>query len=667
MGIKKNRIIGIEAGREERPERGSRFSNNLKRNLFILFSIAAVAASIILLITKFFYTTPDGFSSTASKDTAGIFDSPNSAGGLESANIHIVRGRESYTRGYINDAITEFNEVVDSDASPRDRAIAYAYLGIISDDRQDYKKAVEYFLKGLKFDRDNPAIHRALSRSYRNLKDYKSAAEHAGESVRLKPDDPEALLLLGNIYYDTARYAEAVEKYAEGLKLSPSHPALLYNTGMALLKSGDRFAALEYLKKAASEDKAGTIAHTANSKLGVIYTEMKEYDQAEKYLKQAVAIMPGDPVNRYNLGLAYLKQNRKEEALEQFIKAEEAGSADTSVLENLGDVYASLKDYDRSLNIYEKLLAVNTRNVKILSRIAEIHYEKGDLESALAAFSKITRIEPATENARVAYLNIGNILDDAGRFDEAIESYNKALALNPKDHDAYYNLGIAYRHAEKPELAIQTWKKGADLNPADPKNNLAMADYYYEKGLFDYAEQEYEKIMARWPQMQEVHFKTASIYYKKAKYEFALKGFLRTVEIDGKNDLARRSYINIALIKTRLNDDESTMEESVNMIQRSLMIKPGDSEALYALGTIFFRREMYERAIESFLQAIKGSSDPGITADSYNSMGKCYFKKKEYKRALQSFSRAVEENPSNEEFRMNRKAASEAFESQIRD
>jgi len=36
MVIKKNRIIGIEEGLEERPAKNTRFSNNLKRNIFIL-------------------------------------------------------------------------------------------------------------------------------------------------------------------------------------------------------------------------------------------------------------------------------------------------------------------------------------------------------------------------------------------------------------------------------------------------------------------------------------------------------------------------------------------------------------------------------------------------------------------------------------------------------
>lgn len=663
--IKKNRISGIEAdGGDERvkPDRTS-----LKRNLFILASIAAVSAVIILLVTKVLYKQPSGFLSETKTEGGQIFEGVTKQAGLDSANIHIIKGKASYAKGYYADATTEFNEALESESSDKDKAIALIYLGMISDDKSDFKKAVEYYLKALKYDNSNPIIYRNISLAYRKLKDYDKAIEYAKESLSRDGDNPDSHILIGNIYFEMARYKDAIQRYEVALKFAPDNAALLYNMGAALMKTGDQFSAAEYFKKAASSDKIGEIAHRAYSKLGVLFTEMGSFDLAEKYLKQAVSVRPNDPVNRYNLGIAYLRQKKNELAIEEFIKAEEFGAKDALMLENLGDAYSALKDYDRSISAFQRLLDVNSRNVRILSRVAEIYYEKGELDKALAAFGKVTMIEPATENARIAYLNMGNILDDAGRFDEAIEAYNKALAINPKDSDAYYNLGLAYKHADKPELAVQSWKKGSDLNRDDPKNLIAVADFYYEKNMFDLAEREYETAIARWPNIQEPHFKISSIYYKREKYEFALKGFKKAAEIDPKSDYSRRAFINIGMILSKIKTDEDSLTEAVNYIQKSLMLKSNDSEALFALGIIYYRKDMHDRAIESFLQCVRTSKDSSLTAEAYNNIGKCHYKRREYKRALQNFSRAVEENPSKEEFRINRKTASEAYEAQIAD
>ena len=86
------------------------------------------------------------------------------------------------------------------------------------------------------------------------------------------------------------RYDEAITAYREALDKSPNNPRLLYNLGSALMMKGDEFAAMEYFKKAGAADRIGEVAHTAYSRLGVMYIERKDFDEAEKYLKEAVSI-----------------------------------------------------------------------------------------------------------------------------------------------------------------------------------------------------------------------------------------------------------------------------------------------------------------------------------------------------------------------------------------
>jgi tetratricopeptide (TPR) repeat protein len=95
------------------------------------------------------------------------------------------------------------------------------------------------------------------------------------------------------------------------------------------------------------------------------------------------------------------------------------------------------------------------------------------------------------------------------------------------------------------------------------------------------------------------------------------------------------------------------------------MISPGDREALYALGVIYYKKQMYERAIESFYQVVKGSSDPKQTAKAYNNIGKSYFQMQDYKKAVRAFSLGIEEDPANEELRINRRSASQKYEEEI--
>jgi tetratricopeptide (TPR) repeat protein len=266
----------------------------------------------------------------------------------------------------------------------------------------------------------------------------------------------------------------------------------------------------------------------------------------------------------------------------------------------------------------------------------------------------------------VAYLNMGNILDDAQRFNESIDAYQKALAISPKDDAALYNLGIAYKHAGKPELAVDSWKKASALNPDTPQPLLALADFYYERNYYDLAMDEYQRILRRWPNIQEGHFNLATIYYKKNLNEYAIEEYKRVIEINDKNDFARKAYINLGILTSKSGKGgEETMQNAAGYVQKALMLKPGDADSLFSLGILYSKKEMYDKAIDTFYQAMRATRDSKLIAEAHNNIGKCHFKKGQYKKALQSFTRGIEEDPTNEELRMNRKTAMQAYEEEL--
>ena len=77
---------------------------------------------------------------------------------------------------------------------------------------------------------------------------------------------------------------------------------------------------------------------------------------------------------------------------------------------------------------------------------------------------------------------------------------------------------------------------------------------------------------------------------------------------------------------------------------------------------VYYRRGSYDKAIESFYQVIKSSREKSLLGQAYNQIGMCYYKKADYKKALRAFTQGIEEDETNEELRMNRKAAMQAYE-----
>jgi tetratricopeptide (TPR) repeat protein len=276
-------------------------------------------------------------------------------------------------------------------------------------------------------------------------------------------------------------------------------------------------------------------------------------------------------------------------------------------------------------------------------------------------------LEPASENARVAYVNIGNILDDMGRSEEAIEAYNNALTISGDDDSTLYNMGIAYKKAGKPELAIKTWYKASELNKESPKPLMAIAGAYEEKNLIDSAIEEYQKITRQWDNFEEAHFNLAVLYYKKNLLDYAKAEFKKVIELNKNSDFAAKSYTNLGIIISKnAGTNEALYDEAQLYIQKSLLQKPNDAEALISLGSVFYKKGMLEKAIDTLNQAISSTRDNKLLAEAYNNIGKCYHKKGLYKNALTAFSRGIEQNPTMEEIRLNRKVSMQAYEETLR-
>jgi tetratricopeptide (TPR) repeat protein len=71
---------------------------------------------------------------------------------------------------------------------------------------------------------------------------------------------------------------------------------------------------------------------------------------------------------------------------------------------------------------------------------------------------------------------MGNALQELGKLEEAIEAYNKALAIKPDYAEAYNNMGVTLKDQGKLEEAIEAYNKALAIKPdyAEVWNNIVF-------------------------------------------------------------------------------------------------------------------------------------------------------------------------------------------------
>ncbi len=134
------------------------------------------------------------------------------------------------------------------------------------------------------------------------------AGEAAARAIALASNLPDAHVALGRLYYATAEedLARAEAEFRRALELEPNHLEALRFLGLLYRRRGNWEAAVDVLTRHADLDPRD---ERAQYDAGVTYLRLRRYDQAERYLRQHIAVAPNSPLGYHRLAVLDLMRN----------------------------------------------------------------------------------------------------------------------------------------------------------------------------------------------------------------------------------------------------------------------------------------------------------------------------------------------------------------------
>ncbi|MDL2329108.1 tetratricopeptide repeat protein [Desulfosarcina sp. OttesenSCG-928-A07] len=241
------------------------------------------------------------------------------------------------------------------------------------------------------------------------------------------------------------------------------------------------------------------------------------------------------------------------------------------------------------------------------------------------------------ETRAILYMFLGKGAEEHGRYDTALEEYEKVLAIRKK------NLG-----PDHPDTATAY-------------NNIAFV--YSSKGEYGNALKGFEKALAirekvlvpNHPSIATTYNDTAMVYSRMGEYDKALEGYEKALAIRekvlGPNDpKTAQIYNNIAVVYSRKGEYGKALGEH----EKALAIKekvlgpdhPKTAITYNNIAGVYFRTGEHEKALEEFEKALAirdkvlGSEHPD-TAISHNNIAMVHDNKGEYDRALEGYQKAL--------------------------
>jgi tetratricopeptide (TPR) repeat protein len=262
----------------------------------------------------------------------------------------------------------------------------------------------------------------------------------------------------------------------------------------------------------------------------------------------------------------------------------------------------------------------------VLARAVGFH-QAGDLENAIKEYQTFLAERPDHTNARS---NLGAVLARLGRFQEAIDQYNRALLLDGNNPGIRFNLAVAFYKSARIVPASKELEKVVALQPETPNATLLLADCYLQMGEYpkviallapqeakypenkalayllgtallrdqqvEKGQQQIEKIM-RGGDSAEVHMLLGTTHLMSADYAKAAQEFAAAAKLNPKLPTVH-SYYGRALSMTG-NTDEAKEE-----FRRELETNPNDFDANLQMGVILKQDQNPDEALKYFQRAL---------------------------------------------------------------
>jgi len=249
-------------------------------------------------------------------------------------------------------------------------------------------------------------------------------------------------------------------------------------------------------------------------------------------------------------------------------------------------------------------------------------YRKGDFETML---TYMLQTEGQLETPDIVFL-VGEALRNLGRYNEALEKYNRALFLDPAFAPAYYGRALITKMLDPTYDIKVDLDQTLLLDPAFGEVHLARAKYYLEQGSYQLAYEDASQAILFLPESPLAHYYKAEALLELKDYPEAEKSIMAALLHD-------INHVPSYLVYGRVSLETGKPVKALELLTRYEPYDPQKTWVFYySLGkAVYLTGNDLNDAIELLDRA---ESMGGDDLDLYQTRGKIYAELGQYEQAV---------------------------------
>lgn len=258
------------------------------------------------------------------------------------------------------------------------------------------------------------------------------------------------------------------------------------------------------------------------------------------------------------------------------------------------------------------------------------------------------------------YLKQGNAFLGQRDYDQAIESYNKVIGMDPNLVMAYNNRGVAYIYKEQYDKAISDFNKAISLKPDDADAYDHRGNVYSRKDQYDLAIADYSKAISLKPDFAFAYYNRGNVYYSKEQYDLAIADWDKAIALEpAKYKAVLRPLIDRAEVLQKksgthaytyymqghayLEKGPDTLNEAIRALTKAIALDPTLALAYDDRANAFWFQGHFDLAISDASKSI--ALNPN-NPSAYYIRGYAYYKKRtEHQKAIDDWTKVMALDP----------------------
>jgi len=416
----------------------------------------------------------------------------------------------------------------------------------------DYEEAIATCKTYLAVKPDDKAAWNNLAVANLKGNHYAEGIDAYTHLIQLDPSNIDAYRLRAAAYVHLKQYVQAIADCDKVMSVKPD-ALTYYNRGVSyegmIAPVWDK-AVADFTASLAAKSTGNVNAYLGRA---TAYAWLKQYDKAvadyTAYLKEN----PDDIKVRYRRAIAYYHAGNLKAALPDLQAYLDKNPSDRQAINwvTTTRMQMSTGSHGDVIGAAQKALAADPTNATLAFNLGVALSGDKQYDAAAAAFEKAASIAPDAET----YNNEGNALYQAGKQDEAITAYTRAIAKDPTYANAYLNRGDVYARQKKYTEAVADYsnylKYGKNLT-AEQTTRIyrTRATAYVNLKNYPSALQDYNKVLAATPNDADPLYGRALAEYGTGDYDHAIAD-LRAAITTGKAGANTTLFLGTLLVEMR--------------------------------------------------------------------------------------------------------------------